>query len=418
MKDRIIAGIDLGSSSVRLAAARVIAGGERRDSLSFVGAVEVPSYGISKGSIKSIEDVVSSVSACLEQAERQVGIPIPSALIGLASPAIQCQIMRGVVGVTHQGNEIRSEDVDRSVESAKASINPANFEVIHVLPRRYSIDGQQVVKDPVGMQGIRLESEVLVVQAQASYIRNIYKVAERARIDIESCLFSPLAAAYAVTTPRDREVGVIVVNIGAATTSFSIYEEGDLLHASVIPIGSDHITADIAIGLRTSLESAERIKKEVITAYSEEVSRQDMIDLAHFGGTQSEIVGLRFVSDVAQARAEELFERIEKELKAIGRSGMLPAGIILVGGGAKLRGMIQVAKQVLRLPARLGAAQHIEASAPELLRDPAFAPAVGLVQWGFEDDQRGYDGDYSGGSGEVLKKLGSKLHKVYKSFLP
>ncbi len=423
MKEHLIAGIDLGSSSIRLVAGQVTVGADKREVLTMLGAVEVPSQGISKGSVNSLEEAVSSISACLEQAERQIGLPVTEAYVGLGGPLIQVQLAKGVVGVSRPESEIREEDVQRVLESARSVVNPANFEILHILPRRFSIDGQQAVKDPIGMQGIRLEVDAQIVQGQAANVRNCTKAVFRTGIDINELVFNPLASAQAVAGSRQKDVGVVVINVGASTTSVAVYEEGELIHAAVIPIGADHITSDIAIGLRTSLDVAEQIKRTVVSANADEVLKHEMIDLQEFGAPQSEIVGSRFVSDVAQARVEELFERVEKELKKIQRSGMLPAGALLTGGGVKLRGMVEVAKRTLRLPASLAAASQVQSQVVDIIQDPAFSTAVGLVLWGFEGEReprlggRGFGGVAAKG-GDMFKKLGSPLKKIFKSFLP
>lgn len=424
MKEHLIAGIDLGSSSIRLVAAQVTVGADKRESLTMLGAVEVPSQGISKGSVSSLEEAVSSISACLEQAERQIGLPVSEAYVGLGGPLIQVHLSKGVVGVSRPESEIREDDIQRALESARSAVNPANFEILHILPRRFSIDGQPGVKDPIGMQGIRLEVDAQIVQGQAAHVRNCTKAVFRTGIDINELVFVPLASAQAVASSKQKDVGVAVVNIGASTSSVAVYEEGELMHAAVIPIGADHITSDIAIGLRTSLDVAEQVKRMVVSAHAEEVGKHESIDLGEFGAPQSEIVGSRFISDVAQARVEELFERVEKELKKIQRSGLLPAGIVLTGGGAKLRGMVEVAKRVLRLPALVTGASQVQGPMQDMLQDPAFSTAVGLVVWGFEGEReprvgggRGF-GQVAARGGDIMKKLSSPLKKIFKSFIP
>ncbi len=424
MKEHLIAGIDLGSSSIRLVAGQVTVGADKRESLTMLCAVEVPSQGLSKGSVSSLEEAVSSLSACLEQAERQIGLPVTEAYVGLGGPLIQVQLAKGVIGVSRPESEIREDDVHRVLESARSIINPANFEILHILPRRFSIDGQQAVKDPIGMQGIRLEVDAQIVQGQAAHVRNCTKAVFRTGIDIPELVFIPLASAQAVAGSRQKDVGVAVVNIGATTTSIAVYEEGVLIHAAVVPIGADHITSDIAIGLRTSLEVAEQIKRTVVSAHAEEILKDEMIDLLDFGAPQSEIVGSRFVSDVAQARVEELFERVEKELKKIQRSGLLPAGAVLTGGGVKLRGMVDVAKRVLHLPAVVAGASQIQSPMQDILHDPAFSTAVGLVLWGFEGEREPRIGSgrglHSVGSkaGSFMKAVSSPIKKIFKSFIP
>ncbi len=421
MKERLIAGIDLGSSAIRMAVGQVLPTADKRETLSLIGAVEVPSAGVSKGMVSSMEDAVSAISACLEQAERQIGLPVSEAYVGLGGSYISVQLAKGVIGVSRPDGEIRGEDVHRALESARSVVNPANYEIMHVLPRGYSVDGQAGIKDPVGMQGIRLEVDAHIVQGLSTHVRNVTKSVFRTGLDISELVFVPLAAAEAVLTGRQREVGVVLVNVGAVTTSLAIYEEGELMHAAVVPIGSDHITSDIAIGLRTSLDVAERLKREYANANAEQVSRHEEVDLREFGAPQSELVSPRFISDIAQARVEEIFERVEKELKRVDRSGMLPAGAILTGGGVKLQGMVDVAKGTLRLPVAISQTTGVQSPLVEVLQDPAYATSVGLVAWGFGGER---DGNVGGGmrapskSGELLKKVGNPLKRIFKSFIP
>jgi cell division protein FtsA len=423
MKEHLIVGIDLGSSAIRLAVGQIAAGADKRETLSIIGAIEVASQGISKGSINSLEDVISAISAALEQVERQVGLPVSEVYVSIGGMHMMVQPAKGVVGVSRPDGEIREEDIQRALESARALVNPANYDVIHILPKKFVVDGQTGVKDPVGMQGIRLEVEAHIIQGFSAHVRNLTKAVFRTGLDVRELVFSPLAAAEAVTTSRQREVGTVVVNIGASTTSMAVYEEGDLLHAAVFPIGADHITSDIAIGLRTSLEVAEHIKRNYASAYAEPMSRFEEINLRELGADHAEMVSRRFVSDIAQARAEEIFERVEKELKKIERSGMLPAGVILTGGGIKLSGMSDIARQVLRLPVSVGAATNTQTPLVELGQDPAFATSIGLVLWGYASEREGYEGNTKGGSygakgGQMMKKLGEPLKKIFKSFIP
>ena len=423
MKDHLIVGIDLGSSAIRLAVGQVATGADKREVLSIIGAVEVPSQGISKGSINSLEDVISAISASLEQVERQVGLPVSEVYVSIGGMHMMVQPAKGVIGVSRPDGEIREEDIQRALESARALVNPANYDVIHILPKKFIVDGQTGVKDPVGMQGIRLEVEAHIIQGFSAHVRNLTKAVFRTGLDVRELVFAPLAAAEAVTTSRQREVGTVVVNVGASTTSIAIYEDGDLLHAAVFPIGADHITSDIAIGLRTSLEVAEHIKRHYASANAEPMSRYEEINLRELGADHAEMVSRRFVSDIAQARAEEIFERVEKELKKIERSGMLPAGVVLTGGGVKLGGMSDIARQVLRLPVSIGAATTVTTPLVEVGQDPAFATSIGLVIWGYANEREGYDGGgkgggYAGKGGQMMKKIGEPLKKIFKSFIP
>jgi cell division protein FtsA len=381
MNEDIIVGLDVGSSAVRVAVGQAAPISEGRSGMHIIGAVEVPSEGVNKGSVTSIEDAVSSVSKALEQAERLTGLPMSRAWVGINGTHISCQESRGVVGVARSDNEIREDDVDRVIEAARTVAMPANNEILHVLPRSFTIDGQRGIKDPVGMTGVRLEVDALIIEGQTSPIKNLTKCIHRTGIDIEDVVLTILATSDAVITNKQKELGVCVVNIGASTTGLIVFEEGDVLHAAVLPIGAAHITSDIAIGLRTSIEVAERAKLRYASAAPEEINKKEEVNLLDLGAEEEEVVGRRFIADIAEARVQEIFEKVDDELRKAGRSGMLPAGVVLTGGGAKMHGVVEAAKKYLRLPVTIGTAIGVT-SVVERVNDPAMTAAIGLVLWG------------------------------------
>ena len=381
MAEEIIAGLDIGSSMVRVAVAQRVPGEDGKPTLHVIGAVSTPSSGMHKGAVSSMEDAVSSVSKALEKAERMTGIPVNAAWTSIAGHHILVQESRGVIGVSRPDGEIKEEDVDRALEAARTVSTPANFEILHVIPKGFTVDGQRGIKDPVGMNGIRLEVDALIIQTLASHIKNFTKSVYRTGLEIEDLVFSPLATAECVLTSRQKELGVCVVDMGASSTSMAVYEEGELLHTAVLPVGGDHITNDIAIGLRTSLEIAEQVKIQVGNAIPDAVDRKGLVSLVEFGGQEDEPVKLRFLAEIIEARVEEFCEAIDNELRKIDRSGMLPVGVIFTGGGVKLPGVLEVAKRVLRLPVTIGGPIHVSSVIDEV-RDPAYATAVGLAIWG------------------------------------
>ena len=428
MKERLIVGLDIGTSHARIAVGRVDVLPDQRMTLNLVGAVETTSQGVAKGAITSLDDAVTSLAICLEHAERQVGLRLSDVTVGISGTSVSMQEGRGVIGVSRPDGEIRKEDVERAVESAKALMNPANQHLLHSLERSFALDGQSGIKDPVGMQGIRLEANILIIQALASHVRNIINAVHRSGLDVTRLVYSPLATAEAVTSPRERELGVCVVIVGASTTGIVVFENGELIHASVLPIGADHITSDIAIGLRISLESAEQIKRMYGTAMPEHVSKKEDIDLKDFGSSESEVVALRDIAGIIEARVEEIFEKIDAELRKVDRQGMLPAGIVLTGGGARLNGMVETAKRVLRLPASIGTIS-VPSSMPEVVQDPSFSTAIGLMLWSYEVERR--EGTDTGenffanvkftNSASWIKGLSGLLNpikKIGKSFIP
>lgn len=379
----LIAGLDIGSSAVRMAVGQLAARGEneRGLELQILGAAEVPSAGVQNGVVSSIEDVVSAVSACLEAAERMVGVPVNSAWIGISGLHILSQNSKGVVAVSKADNEIGEPDVERAIEASRTIATPLNYEILHVLPRSYSIDGQSQVKDPVGMTGIRLEVETQIILGSASQIKNLTKAVYRTGLNIEDLALSILATAEVVITPRQKEIGVVVVNFGVSTTSLAVFEGGDIMHTAIIPLGSDKITQDIALCLKTTMDIAEAAKLRHGDCLPQNGSKRDEIDLYELGAPDHETIKKFYLSEIIEARVEEILHKIDQELVKIKRSGLLPAGIVFTGGGAKLTGLVELAKRKLRLPAVLGYPLDI-LSVTDKVNDLSFATAVGLVKWG------------------------------------
>ncbi len=415
----IIVGLDIGSTAVRLAVGQRM---PQRDGIHIIGSAEAPAEGISKGVISSIEDAVSSITACLDRAERMIGVPIEHAWVGISGSHIISQESKGVVAVARSDGEISEDDIERAIEAARTVATPQNYEILHVIPKSFTVDGQAGIKDPLGMTGVRLEVDTQIIQGLSSQIKNLTKVVYRTGINIEDLVLSILATAEAVVTNRQKELGVAVVNIGGATTSLAVFEEGDIIHTAVLPVGSDHITSDIAIGLRISIDAAERIKLEYGAAVSDDINKRDEIDIGELTGEESTFISKKYIAEITEARVEEIFEKIDKELKKIDRSGKLPAGVVLTGGGAKLHGMVEATKKLLRLPAGLGQPMNVT-SAIDKVHDPVFATAIGLVAWGAQmqgqKTQKGFGGLFGKLPGvSSLSSVGGNAKKWFKKIIP
>lgn len=411
----LLAGLDIGSQSIRMAVGQLLP--KREDNgfeLQILGAAEAPSEGVHKGVINSIEDVVSAVSACLEKTERMVGSPIDSVWLGVSGLHVMSQSSKGVVAVSKSDSEITEGDVSRAIEAARAIATPLNYEVLHVLPRVFGVDGQIGIKDPVGMTGIRLEVDTQIILGSATQIKNLTKAVYRTGLEIEDLVLSILATSEAVLTNRQRELGVAVVNLGASTTSVAVFEGGDLIHTVTLPIGSEHITNDIAIGLRTSIDVAERVKIEYGGCLSTDISKREELDLFELGSGQHEVIKRKYLNEIIEARMEELLTKIDQELIRIQKSGMLPAGVIFTGGGAKLPGLIDMTKKYLRLPATLGYPLNMS-SVTDRVNDLGFATAVGLVKWGsLMKGVPGVKSNFGGGGGQIS----GHLKKWLKALIP
>lgn len=411
VRDDIITGLDVGSTAVRAVVGQRIKGdGEGRFHL--IGVAEVPSEGISKGVITSIEDAVSSISGCIEKAERMAGVPVEHAYVSISGVHVISQVSKGVIAVSKANGEINEDDVARVIDAAQAVATPPNYQILHVIPRTFMVDNQAGIKDPIGMTGVRLEVETQIIQGLSAQIRNLEKAIYRTGVDIDELVLSSMAAAESVLTKRQKDLGVALLNIGGTTTTMVVFEEGDVLHTFIVPLGSNHITADIAIGLRTSMDVADKIKLQYGSANPEDVDRKEEINLSEMSESEHESVSRKHVAEIIEARLEEIFQIADKELKKINRSGMLPSGVVLTGGGAKLPGVVDVAKKQFRLPASIGTPAGIT-SAIEKINDPVFAVAAGLVIWGTQQ----HKGNNTG-LGAFSSDMGARVKKWFKSLIP
>lgn len=421
MRDEIIAGLDIGSTEIRLVVGQRNFEEEGKP-IQIIGAVSASAEGISKGAVKSIEDVTSSISACLEKAERLVGVPVEKVWVGLNSPHTKCEKSRGVVAVGRSDGEIAQDDIERALEAARALSVPPNYEILHVIPVKFTVDNQEDIKDPIGMTGVRLEVETLIIQGLSSQIKNLTKAIFRTGLDIEDLVLSPLASAEAVIGSKQKELGAALVNIGASTTSIAVFEEGELLHTAVIPIGSEHITADVAIGLRCPINLAERIKVEFGSANPHQFTKKDEVDITEIvkeEDAQEDIktISLKYLAEIIEARVEEIFEKVDDEFKKIERSGMLPGGVFLIGGGTRLRDMTEVAKNKLRLPVCQGMNKNVRAVIDKV-NETEFLNALGLVVWGSQVSEGGSSFGFKMPGGATVDKSLKKVKKWFSSLIP
>lgn len=411
-KGEVITGLDIGSTTIRVAVGQV---NPHDNDLHIIGAAEHPAEGINKGVVTSIEDAVSSISGALDKAERMTGTPTERAFVSVNGSHIMCQDSHGVVAVAKADGEIRDDDVQRVIEAAQTVATPPNYEILHVIPRQFQVDNQASVKDPVGMTGIKLEVDAQIILGLVSQIKNLTKCVYRTGTDIQDLVLGVLAVSEAVLTKRQKELGVALVNLGGLTTSVMVFEEGDVLHTKILPVGSGHITNDIAIGLRTSVDIAEAIKTRFGTALPEDVGKHEEIDLRELDPNENSRVSRREVAEIIQARLEEILTMVNKELKSINRHGMLPAGVVLTGGGAKLTGIVDVAKKQFSLPASVGMPRKFK-SAIDKIEDPVFATALGLVLWGQSMSQQSAKSGLARFS--AVGDATAKMKKWFKSLLP
>lgn len=367
-KERIIAGIDIGSTKICTVIAQVLS-----DKISVVGVSSTTSKGIKKGVVVDIDQAVEAISASLEAAERMAGTAVSSAFVSVNGSHIGSLNSKGVVAVGSGDGEIHEEDVTRATEAAQAISIPGSQEIVHVLPRDFIIDGQEGVKNPVGMSGVRLEVETNIIYGLVSSIRNIGKCIAQVGVEISGLVFSGYASSQSVLTDTEKELGTTLVDIGSGTTQICIFEGGSPSYSSVLPVGGQNITNDLAIGLRTSIENSEKIKIK----FSQELER----DEKDFVLENNETVSRKAIEDIMRARLSEIFNLTAAEIKKSGCSGKIPGGIVITGGGAETMGALEVARVVLKMPAHLGTPTGVTGLIDEIV-GPAFSCPVGLILFG------------------------------------
>ena len=376
-KDNVIIGLDIGSSNIRAVIAQDFS---EEETLRVVGAGTVASAGIRQGMVVDIEEAAKAVNNAIETAEKTARTSAETAVISVGGIGINLHESKGVVAVGRADGEVTDDDINRSIEAAQAISMPPNREIIHVISKNYRLDEQERIKDPLGMNGVRLESNTLIVEGSSSHIKNLTKCVHQAGIKIDDMILGSLAAAKAVLNKKQKELGVVFIDIGGGTTSLAVFEEGELAHVSVIPVGASHITNDIAIGLRTSIETAEKVKLKYGSIFPEEIGKKEEIDLFKLDSQEEGTVLRRHVAEIIEARMEEIFDLVNKELKSIGKAGLLPAGAVITGGGAKLPQMVEFAKESLGLPAQIGFPARL-GGILDKVDDPSFATAIGLILW-------------------------------------
>jgi cell division protein FtsA len=374
MEEPIIVGIDIGTTKICTLIARI----EEGELLRILGVGIEPAQGMRKGVPVDLRAVSQSISRSIEKAERTSGLEITSALVSLAGSHVASVNSRGVVGVT--GRTIDEDDVIRAMEAARAVAIPHNREIIHVIQRGFTVDGQAGIRMPIGMHGYRLEVEAHIITAAASTVENLRNCVAQAGAEVSQFVLNPLASAEVVLSETEREMGVIVCDMGGGTTDLAIYIEGDVWHTSVLGVGGDHITSDIAHGLRLPISQAEEIKKQHGHAVEAEIKEDEEFHVRPFGEEVPLQISRRELSHIIEARVEEIFSLVLQEIKRSGYDGLLPAGMVLTGGSSVLPGMRMLASQVLGLPVRIAQPEGL-VGMTDKIHSPAYSTSVGLLHW-------------------------------------
>ena len=380
--ERVVACIDVGTTKICTLIGET---DDAADDLRIVGVGVVPSRGIRKGVVVNVKETTDALLASIDKAERISGCEIQSAYVGLAGAHISSINSVGAVAINRGERGVQPTDVERALDAARAIPVPHNRQVLHAIPRSYKLDGDDGVRDPLGMQAYRMEVEAHIITGATTSIHNLVKCVQATGIGVDAMVLEPLASGEAVLSDVEREMGVVLADIGGGTTDIAIFIEGSIWHTVVLPMGGEHITQDIAIGLRTPFTTAEEIKIKYGNTSSKNVQIDETLDVTAFGEGGPQQVSRLFLTQIIEARVEEIFELIRQEIKRSGYDGLLPAGVVLCGGTADLAGIRDVAREQLNLPVRTGT-PHDMRGLVDVLGSPAYATSVGLLLWGLRRD--------------------------------
>ncbi len=426
-KDKIICGIDVGSSKI----ATLISSISEDGRMNLIGVSATPSKGVKKGQIVDIEAAVDAITESVESAERMAGVSIQNAFVSLGGPQIESINSHAVVAVAEPDGEIKPNDIARVNDAARAIALPSSREIIHVIPRTFTVDGQEGINDPIGMTGVRLETDTHIITGPTTAIRNLVKCIGMVGVDVRELVFSGVASSHAVLTETEKELGVILVDIGGETTDIVIYVDGAIAYSAVIPLGGRHVTSDIAVGMRISLDSAEKIKQwlgrqtkqpvmvEEKGTSSSRKKEDELLDVKSLGIAEEiqKISRKAVVDSIIRPRLQEIFKFVGKEIKKSGFGSQTPSGLVISGGGALAIGTLDQAKYTLGYPARMGKTEGFVGLTDEI-DSPSFSAAAGLILYGTQAGATGEMNLPVLGSGLPIKQMTQKVTDLIKSFLP
>jgi cell division protein FtsA len=379
VKDGIVVGLDLGTTKV----CAIIGEQDDDNMVHVIGVGTTPSTGLKKGAVVNIEQTIAAIRKAVQDAERMAGVQAGAVYAGIAGGHIKGLNSRGVIAVSRRDKEITEEDRARVIDAAQAIAIPLDREIIHVIPQEYIVDDQDSIKNPVGMSGVRLEAEVHIVTGAVTGVQNIVRSVERAGLSVSDIILQPLASAEAILAPDEKELGVVLVDIGGGTTDIAVFINGSLWHTGIITLGGALVTNDVAVGLRTPNTEAEAIKLQHGCAMTRLVGDEEEIAVPGVGGRSERRVPRRVLSEIIEARLEEIFELVAAELKKFGFEDRVPAGAVLTGGAALMEGTAELAEKVLQLPVRIGSPKRV-GGLTDVVSNPAYSTAVGLMLMGFQ----------------------------------
>ena len=377
-KKDFVVGLDIGTTKICCIVGEVVESGPH-PIIDIVGIGTAPSAGLRKGVVVNIDTTVESISKAVEEAELMAGVEISNVYAGIAGGHIKSFNSTGVVAI--KDREISQQDVRRVIDAAKAVAIPTDRDIIHVIPQEFIIDDQDGIKDPIGMSGVRLECKVHIVTAAVSSAQNIVKCANKSGLNVAEICLQPIASSEAVLSADERELGVVLVDIGGGTSDIAIYREGSIVHTGVLAIGGNHITNDIAVGLRTPNHEAEKLKIKYGCALSSLVSADETIEVPGVGGRKPRIVARKLLAEIIEPRVEEIFTLIQTEVMRSGYGELLSAGVVLTGGSTLLEGMTEISEFVFDMPVKRGF-PHGVGGIRDVVSSPKFATGVGLLKFG------------------------------------
>lgn len=372
---KLLVGLDIGTSKVVAIVGEISADNE----VEVVGLGSHPSRGLKKGVVVNIESTVQSIQRAVEEAELMAGCEIHSVYAGIAGSHIRSLNSHGIVAI--RDNEVSNSDVDRVIDAARAVAIPADQKILHILPQEFIIDGQEGIREPAGMSGVRLEARVHMVTGAVSAAQNIVKCVRRCGLEVDDIILQQLASSHSVLTEDEKELGVCLCDIGGGTTDIAVFVQGAIHHSAVIPIAGDQVTNDIAVALRTPTHHAEDIKIRYACALTQLANPEETIEVPSVGDRPPRRLIRQTLAEVVEPRYEELFNLIATELKRSGFQELIAAGVVLTGGGAKMEGVIDLAEEVFHMPVRLGTPQYV-AGLVDVVRNPIYATGVGLLLFG------------------------------------
>jgi cell division protein FtsA len=406
-QERYLVGLDVGTSKVTAVVCEALDG----DGLDIVGIGVAESRGMRRGVVINLEAAVESIKKAIDDAELMAGVEIDSVYLALCGPHVKGFNSRGVIAVAGKNREITRDDVRRAIDAAKAVSLPTGREILHVLPQDFVVDEQDGIGAPVGMTGARVEVNVHIITGSQSSTQNIVACVNRAGVAVSETIVDQLAASESVLTEDEKALGVALVDIGGGTTDIAIYERGSLWHTAVIAVGGDHFTNDIAVGLRTPVPDAEKIKRKCGCALTAMVDEDETMEVASVGGRKPRVMARRILSEILQPRAEEIFHLVWDEVRRAGYEKSLNSGIVLTGGGAILDGVPEIAEQIFDLPIRRGCPVGVGGLADHV-NSPTFATGVGLALYA----QRNSMNDRAHSGAGALVRVAGRLRGLFREF--